>query len=77
MERIVALKDVDEKGTNLCFTYSPDSSLHVAVTCALPPLSFAHSKSNYREKKKVDGCFLAQRSPWSSPFTDDVKVFSG
>lgn len=58
MERIVALKDVDEKGTNLCFTYSPYSSLHVAVTCALPPLSYAHSKSNYREKKKWTDVFL-------------------
>lgn len=59
------------KGTNLCFTYSPYNSLHVAVTCALLPLGYNHSKT---QKRKTGRMFLAQKSPWSSPFTDDVKA---
>lgn len=65
------------KGTTLCHTYSPDSSLHVAVTCALPPLSDNPSKTNTQTNNKKGGkseqMFLAQQSPWSSPFPDDVK----
>lgn len=37
------------KGTNLCFTYSPYNSLHVAVTCTLLPLGYNHSKTKKRK----------------------------
>lgn len=45
-------KGLWRKGTNLCFTYSPYSSLHVAVTCALLPLSYNHSKQTKKKRKK-------------------------
>lgn len=68
------------KGTKLCYTYSPYSCLHVAVTSWSKSETIQRGKTNKTSKqtnknKKVDGCFLPNGRHGALHFADDVKVF--
>lgn len=77
MERIIALKDCDERD-KLVFYLLPLQQFARCCDLCPPtlspslPIGYNHSK---QPLKKGGRMFLAQQSPWSSPFTDDVKVF--
>lgn len=67
------------KGTKLCYTYSPYSCLHVAVTSWSKCETIQRGKTNETNKqiknKEVDGCFLPNGRHGALHFADDVKVF--